>query len=100
MRTKVIEPTKGSSMILKARPANGALSSAGRVTVSFDPIFVHSTGGMSSGDGRYETTASSRGCTPLFLKADPHSTGTKWNEHVPLRIQVRISSTLGILPSR
>ena len=33
------------------------------------------TGGMSSGDGRKFTTASSSSCTPLFLKAEPQSTG-------------------------
>ena len=34
------------------------------------------TGGMSSGDGRKSTTASSSGCTPLFLNAEPQMTGT------------------------
>jgi hypothetical protein len=32
---------------------------------------------MSTGDGRKSTTASSSGCTPLFLNADPQITGTK-----------------------
>ena len=33
--------------------------------------------GTSNGEGRKSTTASSSGCTPLFLKADPQMTGTK-----------------------
>ena len=32
--------------------------------------------GTSSGDGRKSTTASSSGCTPLFLNAEPQMTGT------------------------
>ncbi len=48
--------------------------------------------GMSSGDGRKSTTASSIGWTPLFLKAEPHSTGTNENDSVPLRMARRMSS--------
>jgi len=40
MRTKVIEPTNGSSMILNARPANGALSSGTRTIFSLERGFV------------------------------------------------------------
>jgi hypothetical protein len=35
------------------------------------------TASMSSGEGRYLMTESSSGCTPLFLKAVPHTMGTK-----------------------
>ena len=62
-------------MILNTRAANGALSSAGRTTVWSLWGSIPSMGGMSSGDGRYSTTASSSGCTPLFLKALPQITG-------------------------
>src|SRR3990170_4114775 len=57
------------------------------------------TGGMSTGDGRKLTTASSSCCTPLFLKAAPQSIGTHLNASVPLRSALLISSgvTLGEL---
>ena len=67
----------GSFMILNARAANGASSSALRTLDLVRRVgCMPSTGGMSSGDGRKLTTASSSGCTPLFLKAEPQSTGT------------------------
>ena len=31
-------------------------------------------------------TASSSGCTPLFLNDEPHSTGVSWLESVALRM--------------
>src|SRR5918912_954786 len=63
-------------MILKARAANGSLSSARRSsTADSSPTLVPWIGGTSSGEGRYHTTASSSGWTPLFLKALPHRTG-------------------------
>ena len=52
MRTKVSVPTNGSVMILNARPENGALSSAGRLSGVSPSSFRPSTGGMSSGLGR------------------------------------------------
>src|SRR4029450_12298395 len=62
-------------MILKARAAKGSLSSALRSsTADSSPTLVPWIGGTSSGEGRYQTTASSSGCTPLFLKAEAHST--------------------------
>ena len=39
--------------------------------------------GTSSGDGRKSTTASSSGCTPLFLNADPQMTGTNAASPLP-----------------
>ena len=62
-------------MILKASAANGSERSARRstrVAVEVDAV----DRGTSSGDGRKSITASSSGCTPLFLKAEPHRTGT------------------------
>ncbi len=47
---------------------------------------VHAPGGANvDGLGRNDTTASSMGWTPLFLKAEPHSTGTTWLAMVALR---------------
>src|SRR3546814_2022794 len=51
-RTKVSEPTKGSVMILNARPAAGASSLDGRLRTSSDSGFTPFTSGTSVGDGR------------------------------------------------
>ena len=61
-----LERERGERLVV-ARP--GASSSVPSSTM---PL----TGGMSTGDGMYSTTASSIACTPLFLNAEPHSTGT------------------------
>jgi len=61
-------------MSLKASAANFSVSSALRTTsasLSSMPL----TGGMSTGDGISSMTLSSMACTPLFLKAEPHSMG-------------------------
>jgi hypothetical protein len=42
-------------------------------TTSLPLLSMPLIGGTSSGDGRKSTTASSSGCTPLFLKADPRT---------------------------
>ena len=55
---------------------------------------------MSIGEGRKSTTASSMGCTPLFLNAEPHSTGTNSNARVPVRMAALISSAVSSSPSR
>ena len=76
-------------MILNASALNGSESSAWRWASRSSPPRTGSrpvTGGTSSGDGRYAMTASSSGCTPLFLKLDPHSTGVSWLESVAARI--------------
>jgi hypothetical protein len=52
MRQKVSEPTKGSSMILKARTDSGSSSEAMRTTSSSVLKSMPLVGGMSSGDGR------------------------------------------------
>ena len=62
-------------MILKANAENGSLSVGRRKTSLFVLGSIPWTGGMSSGEGRYSTTASKSCCTPLFLKAEPHKTG-------------------------
>ena len=85
-------------MILNASAANGAESSAARVASRSSPPRTGSrpmTGWTSSGDGRYAMTASSSGCTPLFLKDEPHSTGVIWLESVALRMAAT-SSGVGI----
>ena len=51
-RQKVSEPTKGSSMILKARTDRGSESEAWRVTGSSVLKSMPGVGGMSTGDGR------------------------------------------------
>ena len=76
-------------MILNASAENGSESSAWRVASRSSPPLTGSrpvTGGTSSGDGRYAMTASSRGCTPLFLNDEPHRTGVSWLESVALRM--------------
>ena len=100
MRTKVSEPTNGSFMILNARPDIGAVSLGSRTTISSVPGIRPSVGGTSSGDGRKSTTASSSGCTPLFLNAEPQITGTSLPATVPLRRQATIVASSGSLPSR
>ena len=83
----------GSDTILNASAANGSCSSALRSSTSSPRMFVPSAGGMSSGLGMKSTTASSIGWTPLFLNAEPQSTGTKLNASVPVRIARLISSS-------
>ena len=81
-------------MILNASAENGSSSLAARVTSS--PFRSCATiGGTSSGEGRYQMIASSSGCTPLFLNADPHSTGTPSFASVARRIARRSSSMVG-----
>ena len=63
-------------MILNASAENGASSSHGRLSGSSESTFTPLTAPMSIGDGMKSTTASSIGCTPLFLNALPSSTGT------------------------
>ena len=80
-------------MILNARAENG---SGGRrraleLLVALG-VVARSTGGMSAGDGMYQHTASSSGCTPLFLNAVPLSTGTTPWLMQALRSAARISS--------
>ena len=76
-------------MILKASAANGSESSAWRSASRSSPPLTGSrpvTGGTSSGDGRKSMTASSSGCTPLFLNDEPQRTGVIWLESVALRM--------------
>src|ERR671923_273442 len=55
-------------MILKASAAKGASSLAARSLTASELGSRPFTGGMSSGDGRYSTTASNIGWTPLLGK--------------------------------
>ena len=67
---------------------------------------VPDTGGMSRGDGRKSTTASSIGCTPLFLNAEPQMTGTngasslRTDSMTRLRSAALISSSVIASPPR
>src|SRR5262249_60730664 len=84
MRQKVMVPTKGSSMILKASSANGSLSDGLRTT-SLPLLSMPLIGGASRGEGKKSTTGSSSGCTPLFFKAGPAGTGEKGQVFTALR---------------
>ena len=52
------------------------------------------------GDGKKSITASNIGCTPLFLKAEPHKTGTKELLNVPFLIHFFNVSISGSSPSK
>ena len=97
---KVSVPTKGSVMILKASALNGAVSLVSRVMSA--PVLgsLPCTGGMSSGEGSKSTTASSSGCTPLCLKAEPQSTGNSFRAMQPFRRAASSSASDGSFPSR
>src|SRR3989338_10316755 len=68
-------PTNGSVCILKTSAANGASSDAGLDSCAFVSVLMPRDSGMSFGDGRKSTTASSTSCTPLFLRLLPVKTG-------------------------
>ena len=93
-------PTNGSVMILKASAANGSASPVLRSTTSSELGLTPWIGGTSSGDGRKSTTASSSGCTPLFLNAEPQITGTSLWASVPLRMQRLSVASSGSSPPR
>src|SRR4051812_6583969 len=92
-------PTKGSVMILNTSAQKGSSSAGLRCTVSLLSTLVAVIGGMSSGDGKYSTTASSSGWTPLFLKADPQTMGTSFNAMVERRKLARNSAGVISWPS-
>ena len=88
-------------IILKARAENG--------TSSLNSLFIsESSDGFIPFNWRQvlmekedkSITASNIGCTPLFLKADPHKTGTKEPLIVPFLIHAFKVSTAGSLPSK
>ena len=56
--------------------------------------------GTSTGLGRYARTASSSGCTPLFLNAVPVSTGVSLLARVARRMPATSCSSVGSSPSR
>ena len=86
-------------MILKAIAASGSLS-AGLRSTSLPLRSMPLMAPRSSGLGRKSTTASSSGCTPLFLKAEPHRTGTNLRPTTALRISALSVASSGSLPSR
>ena len=92
-------PTYGSTATLKARAENGASSAVCRVTSS-PPGLMPVTAGTSTGDGRKSTMASMSGCTPLFLKAEPHITGVMLMSSVAWRMTSRMCSAVISSPSR
>ncbi len=62
-------------MTLKASALNGSSSAGRRESSCSVRGSMPWIGGTSSGLGRYSMTASSSGCTPLFLNALPRRTG-------------------------
>ena len=91
-RKKVSFPTNGSVITLKARAENGSSSEECLSTSSSVSGLTPLIAGTSNGDGKYSTTASSIGCTPLYLNADPHTTGKNSTDNVALRIAALSSS--------
>ena len=87
-------------MILNASAVKGASSATRRSSSSPVSGLWPIMGGTSSGDGRRSTTASSSGCTPLFLKAEPQVTGTIFMASVPARMAARISASEMASPFR
>src|SRR5258705_14019017 len=87
-------------MILNANAEKGASSLAGRSSTFSVPGSTPLTGGISSGEGRESTTASSIGWTPLLRKAVPQTTGTILSDKVAPRIPLRNSVSEISLPSR
>ena len=87
-------------MILKASAAKGSAASARRSARAPESGSIPTIAGTSSGLGRKSTTASSSGCTPLFLKDAPQRTGTKESEIVPRRSAARIASAGSGCPER
>ena len=62
-------------MILNASIDSGSVSIGLRTAGSPVLVSIASKASRSDGAGRKSTTASSSGCTPLFLKAEPHIIG-------------------------
>ncbi len=87
-------------MILKASAAKGSSSLTARADSEPSLGLIPSIGGLSSGEGRKSTTASSIGWTPLFFSAEPQSTGTCRVATVPARRPRTISSWVSSSPSR
>ena len=72
---------------MNAKAEKGSLSSNLLSISSLESGLVPLIKPMSMGLGKKSTTASNKGCTPLFLKAAPVKTGTKSNFIHPFLIQ-------------
>ena len=86
-------------MILNASAAKGS-SSEECLSTSLPSRSTPLIAGMSRGEGMNSTTASIIFWIPLFLYADPHTTGTALHSQVALRSAAFISSAEGSSPSR
>ena len=93
-RIKHKRPTYGSVAILNARPQNGSFASTFLSSSSPLDGLVPMIAGTSTGLGRNAATASNSRWIPLFLKAEPHNTGTIICWIVARRITLLISSTV------
>ena len=85
---------------MKAKAEKGSLSSNFLSTSSFEFGFVPLIEFRSFGLGKKSTTASSKGCTPLFLNADPVNTGSKSNFKHPYLTQEIMSFSAISFPLR
>ena len=91
-------PTKGSVATLNAKAEKDSLSSNFLSISSLESGLVPLIEPISMGLGKKSTTASNKGCTPLFLKADPVNTGTKSNFKQPFLTQDIRSASVIVFP--
>jgi len=93
-------PAYGSAMVLKTNAEKGSSGSGERSmllsSLGSTPVFTP----MSFGDGMQLLMVSMKISMPIFLVADPHSTGTKTLDRMPVLRAVLISSSLRVSPSR
>jgi hypothetical protein len=86
MRAKVSVPTNGIVHDLERQRRERRIV-VGRTDVLGLAVELEALNGRHvERGGEVVDHASSRGCTPLFLNAEPHSTGTNEKFSVPLRI--------------
>ena len=78
-------PTNGSVMILNASAESGRVVRPAQFHLLGVRVHGLPPAELPAGDGRKSTTASSSGCTPLFLNAEPHSTGNILSAMVAVR---------------
>ena len=99
MRMYVSWPKRPSSS-LNASPTSGSDALADSSTGASSSLRSSAVFSTSVGAGRYATTASRSGWTPLFLKAEPISTGTNALAIVCRRIAALSTSALGCSSAR
>ncbi len=96
-------PAKGSAIVLKIRTDKGSLSTGFLLSTSPDLGLLPFIGvifAFSTGEGRYCTIISRSCCIPIFLVAEPQTTGINFLAIEPSLIPLSISSSVSSLPSR